>query len=955
MDKITPDISDVTLNGLRFKNKEGSEVLYGLKTVTINFSGGISTSLTFGNVSNLKTLKPFDYKTSKILKSGTKYDAEILFYDVAGNQLAATGNFISFETLKSPPTAELDVKTSDGDFTEANLTVALRNKDKVIAKNYKYIIFNENGKEITRGELKSPEESSSSQRKIITHLDPETNYVAIVYCDYVNNNNEWVYNYELATANFYTADFSSLGTVPVALKTNAISAVSAEITLQFTKYDAELPVYKLMNLEIPIKIVNADDPNEVYEFTAKKSEMRYGYKIKLPGLNGELSSNSRFVVTVSPYILTGTVGNETKYNLITTPETLGFKTLKKDAVVNVANGFLANGYVDFDICIEDPDEAIADEEVELTIKNSGQTAYITYIEPKYSCTTSIQEGDDSEEDYTGYELFDRITANSLEPSKTYDIGLKYSSYNVDTSKDPQNNMLIEIASAVKVDGTSADLKLVGMTNKVNYEVEKSRTDESVDLENVNLFDITNQTRWRYMGANASDNTQETKLDDKELIFTTSNGGKFFSYYMPELKGRAYTISFDYTFVKGGADAYLVLPKDSILQSTSYTDSSITSSSKYLIASNTSTKKTDPETGKEYYEYQSKTIKVCKSEETSSTCNAQPGKYISFYINNSSGRNSILSIKNIKIELEHNDYPQYSTFGEKNPQDTHTNLFAGEFDVKFNNTMTNNRGATYPQNFFDANWIYRYYVDFKIDGKSVLDEGSQLNDLSEYIIENSWYIKKAIIEENLPADRNITAEIGVEIVYGVNVHKKHVLEVLDFSTEAETRTISSKSDFLSMHPYGYYLVDLTEMPNTDKCEGAAASEMCINLTQAQYPLTFQGNIDFQGQKVQLNIKDNSKSVSGDNSDGTDSIFTTIGGGGVVKNIDLEINFSHKNQKPNAAGKYSPYDRLYHFYGLAVTNNGVVSNINVTSNGKLEPKEKANTYTQKFPVIKYEKDA
>ena len=61
-------------------------------------------------------------------------------------------------------------------------------------------------------------------------------------------------------------------------------------------------------------------------------------------------------------------------------------------------------------------------------------------------------------------------------------------------------------------------------------------------------------------------TQENKLDARQIVLSSSDGFKSFSYYLPETKNQLYTISFDYEYItsqSSPAKTYLMFSEDAI--------------------------------------------------------------------------------------------------------------------------------------------------------------------------------------------------------------------------------------------------------------------------------------------------------------------------------------------------------------------------------------------------------
>ena len=84
------------------------------------------------------------YETPHTLESNTEYTIEINVLDVAKNILPIQNNVFHVKTKKSPPTGEVNAITSKN-FTKATLEININNKDELVAEDYKYIVYEENG------------------------------------------------------------------------------------------------------------------------------------------------------------------------------------------------------------------------------------------------------------------------------------------------------------------------------------------------------------------------------------------------------------------------------------------------------------------------------------------------------------------------------------------------------------------------------------------------------------------------------------------------------------------------------------------------------------------------------------------------------------------------------------------------------------------------------------------
>lgn len=987
--EIIPDVNSADINNIVLKNDGNSEVLKGLKSGTVKIVPNINLKLGLGNMNDLMGKKPTNYNTGSSLKSGTDYTGEIILYDVVGNELKITGNKFSFRTLKTPPIGSIKMEEFANNFTNAKVSVMLSNPDDITddPNSYKYLVYDEHGQIVDEGPLKEPSNYKTIETKEISNLAPMTRYTIKVICNYLDAKKGWIYNYEIASEEIFTEDFAVLGHVPFDVEITNITSDYADINISMPAYDRQKTLYILMADDIPVKIINTENTDEVYEFEMSKMndiEQNGLYRIPLKNeyetdKNILLNSDSKYMITINPYIK---VGNTEKYEIPTTMTQSTFITNKKDVAIYYANGYVSHKYIDFDICIEDVDGAldITDDgeynpkNVEVSFRKKSESVYEggKSIKPRRSCTEVTSDenemGTENSTETSIYNNFTRITEDGLNEKEEYYIIYKIFEYKMnrndknvqqgsDTSllKDDDGNDV-----AIKPEGSKGNLKLISLTNQINYEVvtalsvgtsdneegtgtenaegneESDKNDESedgeadvIDMNTVlskNIFDIKNSTRWIYNGDDSdSGDTKELKLEENVVEFKVPKGYKTFSYYMPELKGQEYSISFNYNYTANGRTAYFVF--DDVF--TSIDDP--TSGDNQIATISSSNAK-----NKQYL------VHVCTQEqyeedktkaESERTCSAvQTGNYISFYIGKSINNSltSVLTVSDLKIEL---GYPEngvvYSEFGKKPGDDSvYVDSYAGIFNIEFTDVLQKDKisEGDYPVDFYDPAWNYKYYVEYIAEGSELIDYLIEIPAVSEgEVLEIAEEYMERIVRQKLTANKNFKATIGVEVESN-GWKKRHIIKTLDFSTDTETRTIKTRTEFVNMHPYGYYYVDLEDNLAEITCkyedgelyknDKSVNDGLCIDLTGYTYNRTFQGVIDFQGYRVQLEVNNGSYNT----------MFTTLGGGAIVKNLDLLIRFKESRNWsfPFSKGEEKPLG----YNAVADVNNGLISNINVT---------------------------
>lgn len=911
--KVKPDIKSVLINDIKLNNKVDSEVLYGINEAYIKFENGKKIKIPFSQLKELTSGEKINFDSGNTLESGTIYKGIFEFYDIAKNQLKVSGNKIEFTTLKSPPTAELTFVADNKNYTKAKFNVKLSNKDSIKAENYKAIVYETISKEQIRiFSLEKPENNKGFQENTLENLKPETAYTTVIYCDYLNNDGKWIYNYEITSENIYTAELTTLGKVNLNITIDSITSSFANINIIMPDYNIEKPIYQIMENNVLIKISEIDNKTgevakvfEIDDYT--KVELGHGVKFKFSE-TGSLKSNTKYKIEVVPY--TKMLGGK-KYELPTAPTAKEFKTLKENPKIYIANGFLAENYVDFDICIEDIDGAILNENAKVNFVE-GETLYNAYtIKTMKSCTSPVTS---EEENTENYESYTRITDKTLSDNGSgYRLEVVYPEYRLTDTESVQKNVKIyplendaqEIPSSnekIIPIGTKSDFELLGVINDVNYDLSHGETEK---LNNVNLFDITNKSRWIYQGK-TNEMTQVIKIDDKTIEFSSKQGYKEFSYYIPELKEKNYTMSF-----------YL----ESEIPKKPEPNSNSTYNDAFFILF---------ESGEIGAIENKKNISSMSCENTSDNgCFikinnlTQEGNYIRFYLKLEDettlrSKPTKITIRDLKIELGNNQSPQYSEFGTSDPNAEQVNTFTGKIKTTIEDLFCQKEGLV-PEEFFNENWKYEHYVKFYVDGieNDTIILGEHLGR------ENANNILEEVVKRNIASNKSIEARMGVSIEYSSGVIKNHDLKIVEFTTEAETRTLRTMSDFQTMHPAGYYIVDLK---NSETCKygNNKTENNCIDWSQFVYFSTFKGNIDFRGQKVLIR---NSNYYWIDNIVKNADVFSKISDGAIIKNIDLLYVFDEidpynrpYNNDHNAGSKYTTKK-------LIGTNNGTIQNINI----------------------------
>lgn len=930
---IAPDIKSVEIQGIKLKNGAKDEVLKGLKNGIV-YIGGNKVVLNSGDINDLVALDKVDFKTDKILKSNTQYSGYIQLIDIAGNVtgdiIKITGNTFNFTTLKSPPTAETTVGLTKN-FTQADMKVKVSNPDGMTDTAYRYYVYDRDGNLLNATDHNGQGTLVEGNNSVILkNLYAEELYTVKVYADYRSVTGEMVYDYEMDSYEFITYDVSRLGTINFTVNVKTVTQQGAVIQFYYANYKEDNPVFELMDPNVRLIIydttnTNIDEetgyPVGTYFQNINKDSLQNPVEISLnSSTNFDIQTDRIYRIEMIPTI---TSGGKT-YNISSSLSTKEFQTLKDDAIVEIKNGFVASGYLDFDVCVSDKDGAIKGNDVLVKLVDSkGNINYTKRISKQLSCAMNSTEidGTDGEGENGGEagensggsegtedgetqtetqrptdavaEGYTRIIVDGLE-ADTYAIQVEAPEYNIGSSNITlQSNYKID-EEKIAVSGTTGDMTMNGLINMVNHKITQYlggvSTGEQVtfdDLDDVNLFDISNNTRWKTVGHANTTNLKEIRIEDNEISLSAYKGWRQYSYYLPELKNSAYIISFDYEYNVGteGTSQKICMSFDD--------DSG-------LCHKNITQDLVDGGGSRLSY-----MIYPAAAEEAGYSI----GEYITFYIweHESKALKTELVLKDVKVELiqsTSDTASDYTAFGSKG--DTpYTTAYAGDFTASFKDIITTYRTVNASKElYFNRQNQYEYLVRYFVNGKeqNEMEHKIEYNTVDEATNQPVTAISENYVISNIQADADFEARLSIRTTTTEGV-RYYDLKVVEFSSEAETRTISTVDEFLNMHMYGYYLV---------------TKDLDFSGRSGGYGSTFQGSVDFQGHKVTISQKT-----------GMNSLMSTIGGGGVVKNLDLHFLLNQDTIDT-------------YFYGLVTYNYGLINNVRISVDSSVEP-ERTRTYT------------
>ena len=487
----------IAIKDLHLLNKDSDEVLKGLKNVRILISDK-EYNISSSQVQNLKALKSINYETSKNLESNTNYTMKIVAYDVAGNELVVNNNIYQTKTSKTLPTANIRVVNTD--FTTATLKVTIENSDDVYISNLHYVIYDLTGKVIYNDTFKSNQEFT------VSNLESNQIYLIEVYADYDLADGFGVLeNQKLKETRFSTESIANLGYFRFDFDNENVLQEEASYEMKINLEATDARLVELLD-RVEITVINEETKEVVVKDILRDNlvdVLKGGDYINLKFSN--LESNTSYLVDLESYVKQG----DKEYNIESLTNLGSFRTLKKEAEVLITNEFSNESLIDFDAKVVDIDGAIISDKVRLEVRNSeGRLVYVDELKIN--------------------DEYKRYTLDKLDKEETYTFTYTAAEYNVG-----YNNITFIENKVLLSDNITTNVGIYG-----SLQVE-SLLRQTISK---NLFDITNESRWKTSGAST---LFQRTVNTEEASFTLAakNSNAIYAYYLPEYKGQVVNVSF----------------------------------------------------------------------------------------------------------------------------------------------------------------------------------------------------------------------------------------------------------------------------------------------------------------------------------------------------------------------------------------------------------------------------
>ncbi len=509
----------IQLTKVKITSDLNAEVLKGVNQVEIE-TGEIRTVLKNNQVNELLQGKEITIESSEGLKSDSKINYVIRFYDNNGVELKVNNNEGETRTSKEAPTVRVNIKEQD--IVNVTLGLKLTNRDNVELENYKYVVKRPNGEIVQEKRL-----SENESELLLEDLDQNQYYKISIYADYdLNDNRGKQEQVEIGNLVFATQPISTLGSLELTVENKELTSTTSTINYKIDEERTDKRLIQILN-ELIINIVeqpegHGDNNNQetkegtvVYTDTLTGDEITNLQQAGTKEIKYEnLKSNTTYTIEITGKVQLGNTQEEV-------PITYNYKeftTLKNTAKVEIRNQFVTGNIIDFDIRIEDIDNSVLNNTVRMELRDEDDTLI------------RLEELE-TNQDYV------RKTYEKLEENKTYKLRFIADQYNEgSTDATYKANYLIKEIEIITEPGVSGRIGLTELTKKATGK---------------NLIDVNSKIKWYVWPVWSGDDYygKEYDVNSKELTLGALYN-KMFLYDLREYAGQEITISFEAKLVQG---------------------------------------------------------------------------------------------------------------------------------------------------------------------------------------------------------------------------------------------------------------------------------------------------------------------------------------------------------------------------------------------------------------------
>ena len=502
----------IQLTKVKITSDLNAEVMKGINQVEIE-TGEIRTVLKNNQVNSLLRGEEITIESSEGLKSNSNINYAIKFYDKNGIELKVNNNEGETRTSKEAPTARVSIKKQD--IVSVTLRLNLTNKDNVELENYKYVVTRANGETVQEERLAENEKEIE-----LNDLDQNQYYKIGIYADYdLNDNKGKQENVELGNLVFATQPISTLGSLELTVENKELTSTNSTISYKIDEERTDKRLIQILN-ELTINIKDGEKIVKTDTLTGEEiSNLQQAGTKEIKYEN--LESNTTYTIEITGNVQLG----NTQESIPVTYNYREFTTLKSSAKVEIKNQFVTGSLIDFDVRIEDKDNAVLNNKIRMELRDED------------SNLITLEELE-TNQDYV------RKTYEKLEENRTYKLRFIAEQYNEgNTDATYKVNYLIQELEIITEPGVSGGIGLTELTRKATGK---------------NLVDVTSETKWYvYPNFNLSEYSyygKEYNEETKTLTLGGHSNNRRAVYDLREYAGQEVTMSFKAKAVSGSQTA-----------------------------------------------------------------------------------------------------------------------------------------------------------------------------------------------------------------------------------------------------------------------------------------------------------------------------------------------------------------------------------------------------------------
>ena len=502
----------IQLTKVKITSDLNAEVLKGVNQVELE-TGEIRTVLKNSQVNELLQGKEITIESSEGLKSDSKIKYVVKFYDNNGVELKVNNNEGETRTSKEAPTVRVSLKEQD--IVNVTLGLKLTNRDNVELENYKYVVTRPNGEVVQENRL-----SENESELLLEDLDQNQYYKISIYVDYdLNDNRGKQEQVEIGNLVFATQPISTLGSLELTVENKELTSTTSTISYKINEDRTDKRLIQILN-ELTINI--KDGENIVKTDTLTEEEITNLQQAGTKEIKYEnLKSNTTYTIEITGNVQLG----NTQEEIPITYNYKEFTTLKIPAKVEIRNQFVTGNLIDFDVRIEDINNAVLNNTVRMELRNSSNDLI------------DLQE-------LTTNEDYIRKTYEKLEENQTYTLRFYADQYNEGSTDETYKvNYLIKEIEIITEPGISGSIGLTELSKKA---IGKNLVDVSSDIK---WYVYPNFNTYEYYGKEYDEETKILKLG-------RNNNSRRAVYDLREYVGQEVTMSFKAKAGSNSQNAYI---------------------------------------------------------------------------------------------------------------------------------------------------------------------------------------------------------------------------------------------------------------------------------------------------------------------------------------------------------------------------------------------------------------